>query len=223
MKPPKKPSKPLLKSEVRNADGSTTLVFSSGRTIVVPPGVYLWTPPVNFADSVLALAILAYDEFKDQEGVNLPTMLMPVTGERNGQRYRLCCFSLKTRVYWLALSEDDEWVAGGYLEPKEDSRGIYLAEVVAAARPAHRGQRIYPAVIRQLRKQYRLPISSDGTLSTAALLMWMSVGKWDRSSRRYRANPSRAARYPATFKRRAVAAIMLAYSEAATGDVLYAA
>jgi hypothetical protein len=210
MKPPKKPSKPLLKSEVRNADGSTTLVFRGGRVVTVPPDVGVWTPPARFPSEVREIVKNAF-----RESQKLPVFLSMFNGEESRESYKAGSVNDGSRVYWMVKGESQE-VAWGNLEVKRDDHGAYLAALGVTVLPEHRGQRIYPRVLRCLREHYRLPVISGDPLSPLALLVWMSVGKWDRRRKRYAINPrSRISPY---LQRRFDAALMLAFAEAASGD-----
>lgn len=59
----------------------------------------------------------------------------------------------------------------------------------AGISPEHRGQGIYPGVLKVLREWAGMPIASGKQLAPRAQRVWEKVGQYDPRTRGYRINP----------------------------------
>lgn len=204
--------KPLYK-KTKTAAG-TEITYASGRKILVPAGITIFAPKAGFEAQVLETVERAFDRAEV-----FPDGIAIHTGKKNGWIYKILALNVGKRVYWRVHGVDGP-VAWGYLEVRDQpGKSPYLTAALAACLPAHRGQGLYPAVLKAIRKQYSIVVMSDQILSPTALLLWATIGSYVDAQRRYRLNPARRAH-----KRKKLApnawrgAQQIAFAESVMGD-----
>ncbi len=192
--------------------------YASGRTILVPSGVSLFKPPPSFERDVRNLVDGVFDA--QLKRGRIPSCDGLHSGKDNGEVYKFLVLEVATKHYWRVHASSGA-VAWGYCTEEDGGRdrSTYLAGGLAACLSEHRGQGIYKALLKALRKHYGMVIMSDKTLSPMSLLVWASMGSYVGAQGRYRLNPKRRQSRPRRAPLRTWrGALQIALSEAAMGD-----